>query len=766
MATRLSYPTSLPGKGKGVRKMKNCQCLTFLMIYLCSVSSEKCSTGTTCTDEDKCQTKPCGSNAICHNTPSSFYCTCENGYYSTGDRKFRNAAAASCLDYDECRNIQTVCGSNAMCHNTAGGFYCLCDKGFSRVSGQTKFTGYGAGCEDINECLQDPCQPDIVCQNLNGSYICIPQPGFMSQNVNKVTQSPFLQCLAVLLKDQSIIDKCYSQHQAGSQTTVDQLCSLIKPTLTFAESMCQDEIPRSAHSPITLRNVMSFGNKFINDSSMLEKVDNENQLQSTSVFLNAMESFTLNAALALPGQKAKNIATPYLDLDVRVIQTKDHSNIPDKITLHANENIMDAYSRTVTQGGAGGSIAIAFISYDQLNFLQSGDFIENERSRPYQLISGVVSATFGNHRSHKLSMGVNITLKHKKRAEGRPACVYWNHMKGRGHWSPEGCVVITSNETHTACGCHHLSSFAVLMAAVEEDNHFSWNLSVITQVGISLSLICLGFTIVTFRFCTQVTNHNNTIHINLCITMFLAELLFLVGIHRTDNKVVCTIVAACLHYFFLAAFAWMCVEGIHLHLMVRNLQKISNSCARNVLPWFMYPFGYGMPAIIIVVSAVVYPTGYGTHHYCWLTTERGFIWTFIGPVYVIVLFNTMLFAVTLWILKVQLTRLNAEVTKIKDMRILTLKAFAQVFVLGCTWILGLFHFQASKLVTAYLFTIVNSLQGVFIFIVLCLLNRQVIDGYRTWLNKLCMIRKKPAFTDSGSASVPMTMSMLSQQDRL
>ncbi|XP_060710908.1 adhesion G protein-coupled receptor E2-like isoform X1 [Hemiscyllium ocellatum] len=758
---------NFPGEGKGNRKMKTCRCLTLLMIFLCRVSSEKCSTGTTCADMDKCQTNPCGSNAICHSTSGSFYCTCEKGYYSTGDKHFVSAAVASCIDYDECRSIQALCGRNATCYNTAGGFYCLCNKGFARVSGQTNFTGYGAGCKDIDECLQDPCYADAVCQNIKGSYICIPQSGFDSSYVNKVPQSPFLRCLAVLLKDQSIIDKCYSQRQAGSlQPTTDQLCSLIKPTLTFAEGMCQvKEIARSAHSHVTLKNVMSFGNKFFNDSSKLEKVDDENQLQSTSLFLNAMESFTLGAALASPGQKTKNVTTSHLGFDVRIIQVQEHSKIPDKITLHAKGNTMDAYSRTVTEGETSGSIAIAFISYDRLNFLQSGHFIENERTRPYQLISGVVSATIGNHRRHKLRERVNITLKHKKRTDGCLVCVYWNHTEDRSHWSPEGCVMIASNKTHTVCGCHHLSSFAVLMTAVEEDGHLDWNLSIITLVGISLSLICLGFAIITFRFCTQVTSHNHIIHINLCITLFLAELLFLVGIHKTSNKVACAVITGCLHYLFLAAFAWMCVEGIHLHLMVRNLQKINNSCARKGLSWFMYPFGYGVPAVIVTVSAAMYPTGYGTQRYCWLTTENGLIWSFIGPVCLIILFNMTLFAVTLWILKVQLTRLNAEVTKIKDMRTLIFKATAQVFVLGCTWLLGLFHFQASKLVTAYLFTIVNSLQGVFIFIILCLLNRQVRDGYWAWFNKLCMIRKKPGFTDSGSNSVPLT-TLLSQQERI
>ncbi|TFJ95987.1 complement factor B [Platysternon megacephalum] len=73
----------------------------------------------------------------------------------------------------------------------------------------------------------------------------------------------------------------------------------------------------------------------------------------------------------------------------------------------------------------------------------------------------------------------------------------------------------------------------------------------------------------------------------------------------------------------------------------------------------------------------------------------------------------------------KLSSLNTEVSTLKDTRLLTFKAIAQVFVLGCTWIFGLLQVGPAATVMAYLFTVVNSLQGTFIFLVHCLLNRQV-----------------------------------------
>uniref|UniRef100_A0A8C3HVP4 Uncharacterized protein n=1 Tax=Chrysemys picta bellii TaxID=8478 RepID=A0A8C3HVP4_CHRPI len=63
-------------------------------------------------------------------------------------------------------------------------------------------------------------------------------------------------------------------------------------------------------------------------------------------------------------------------------------------------------------------------------------------------------------------------------------------------------------------------------------------------------------------------------------------------------------------------------------------------------------------------------------------------------------------------------------------RLLTFKAIAQLFILGCPWSLDLLQISPAATVMVYLFTIVNSLQGAFIFLVHCLLNRQVMPTPR------------------------------------
>ncbi len=52
-------------------------------------------------------------------------------------------------------------------------------------------------------------------------------------------------------------------------------------------------------------------------------------------------------------------------------------------------------------------------------------------------------------------------------------------------------------------------------------------------------------------------------------------------------------------------------------------------------------------------------------------------------------------------------------------------AFVLVVLLGLTWAFGLLYISESTVLMAYLFTIFNSLQGLFIYIFHCVMNDKV-----------------------------------------
>lgn len=69
----------------------------------------------------------------------------------------------------------------------------------------------------------------------------------------------------------------------------------------------------------------------------------------------------------------------------------------------------------------------------------------------------------------------------------------------------------------------------------------------------------------------------------------------------------CSIIAGILHYFFLASFAWMCLEGVQLYLMLVDVFESEYSRRR-----YFYMAGYILPAVVVGVSAAVDYRSYGT----------------------------------------------------------------------------------------------------------------------------------------------------------
>ncbi|KAJ8012171.1 hypothetical protein DPEC_G00065910 [Dallia pectoralis] len=325
---------------------------------------------------------------------------------------------------------------------------------------------------------------------------------------------------------------------------------------------------------------------------------------------------------------------------------------------------------------------------------------------------------------------VIFTLEHlDKEHFYNPNCSFWNYSERSmmGYWSTQGCKLLDTNQSHTTCSCSHLTNFAILMAHrgnTPEGSVHELLLTVITRMGIAVSLVCLAISLFTFCFFRGLQSDRNTIHKNLCLNLFIAELVFLVGINMTEPKLVCSIIAGVLHFFFLAAFAWMCLEGVQLYLMLVEVFESEFSRRK-----YYYISGYLFPTVVVGISAAIDYRSYGTQRACWLRVDNHFIWSFIGPVAFIIVLNLIFLVVTMYKMMKHSTSMKPDSTRLGGIRSWVLGAFALLFLLGLTWSFGLFFLNDSTVVMAYLFTIFNTLQGMFIFIFHCLLQKKVRKEY-------------------------------------
>ena len=304
---------------------------------------------------------------------------------------------------------------------------------------------------------------------------------------------------------------------------------------------------------------------------------------------------------------------------------------------------------------------------------------------------------------------------------------------------------VCHNATHTKCSCSHLTNFALIFnvhqhSVAENDAH----LDTITYVGFTISIVCMLMTIGIFLG-QRVKSDRDVIHVNLCISLLTAEVIFLFGITATEDPLTCSIIAASLHYFFLAAFAWMLLEGFQIYLMLVKVFDVSSG-SRLIKNFCI---GYLLPLIILVVSMtvdlVVVPTSleswdmcstsghlassYGTKDFCWLRVDNHFILTFIVPAAIVICANLgfLLYAIYTMIFH----KFNASTRDVKLLVSYVKGVTLLIFLLGSTWIFGLLYLAINNVYLAYTFTILNSLQGVGIFVFQCLLNNNMRNCVRS-----------------------------------
>ncbi|XP_031721061.1 adhesion G protein-coupled receptor L2b.1 isoform X5 [Anarrhichthys ocellatus] len=395
-------------------------------------------------------------------------------------------------------------------------------------------------------------------------------------------------------------------------------------------------------------------------------------------------------------------------------------------------------SNTVKVNSKNGVAKLVFVLYKHLGqFLSTenatlrgmGD--PNKRNLSLTVNSHILSASITKESSRVfVADPVIFTLEHlDKEHYYNPNCSFWNYSERSmmGYWSTQGCKLLGTNKSHTTCSCSHLTNFAILMAHrgnVGDGSVHELLLTVITRMGIAVSLVCLAISLFTFCFFRGLQSDRNTIHKNLCLNLFIGELVYLVGINMTEPKLVCSIIAGVLHFCFLAAFAWMCLEGVQLYLMLVEVFESEFSRRK-----YYYVSGYLIPAVVVGISAAIDYRSYGTQRACWLRVDNHFIWSFIGPVTFIIVVNVIFLVVTMFKMVKHSTSMKPDSSRLGGIRSWVLGAFALLCLLGLTWTFGLFFLNESSIVMAYLFTIFNTLQGMFIFIFHCLLQKKVRKEY-------------------------------------
>ncbi|XP_069477830.1 adhesion G protein-coupled receptor B1 isoform X4 [Ambystoma mexicanum] len=241
-----------------------------------------------------------------------------------------------------------------------------------------------------------------------------------------------------------------------------------------------------------------------------------------------------------------------------------------------------------------------------------------------------------------IQVPLEIEFSHVYNGTTNQTCILWDEtdMSAQlGAWSFRGCRTVPVDSSRTRCLCDRLSTFAIL-AQISTDMNMEKVLvpSVTLIVGCGVSSLTLLLLIIIYvSVWRYIRSERSVILINFCLSIISSNALILIGQTQTRNKVICTLVAAFLHFFFLSSFCWVLTEAWQSYMAVTG--RLRNRIIRKRF----LCLGWGLPALVVAISVgYTKAKGYGTANYCWLSLEGGLLYAFVGPAAAVVLVNMVI----------------------------------------------------------------------------------------------------------------------------
>ncbi|XP_071368713.1 adhesion G-protein coupled receptor G1-like isoform X2 [Centroberyx affinis] len=310
----------------------------------------------------------------------------------------------------------------------------------------------------------------------------------------------------------------------------------------------------------------------------------------------------------------------------------------------------------------------------------------------------------------------------KVKEKGIPSCRSWNGEGSRPNWTDGGCVTHV-DEDNITCQCSHLTFFAVLMSPPNTTISSAdlTSLTYITYIGCGLSMFFLGI-ILFMHFLLRRAKASKATHIliHLVLALFLLNLTFLTNnwVAGLKSAVGCKIMAAVMHYSMLATFTWFAVEAFHLCLQVYTGGKII--IHRYILKVSLA--SWALPSVIVIVlfsvgkyDELVIHTDENDVTMCWITDSNVHYIVNIGYYALVFLFTIATFIVILcWLFRLKKTKAGAAQVGRSGRSIVTVLGLC--CMLGITWGFAFFAHGVLRVPSYYIFTILNSFQGFFLFL--------------------------------------------------
>ncbi|EDV90816.1 adhesion G-protein coupled receptor G7 [Drosophila grimshawi] len=392
-------------------------------------------------------------------------------------------------------------------------------------------------------------------------------------------------------------------------------------------------------------------------------------------------------------------------------------------------------------------------------YAHDGLFVETSQVRSRRPRSKVLSITIPGFEGEYLPQAMPLLLLNENHRQPDAlaiktgsGCGYWNYTT----WLSDGITTSSGSDILRdpviVCQTRHLTQFSFLVGGSYRSNDLGEEilvtplnervLDIISIVGCSLSLLgVLGIFVTAAVFKSWRSQASTKVLLHLCLAMTLQMILFVfintddiseqLIVHRDYSR--CVLLGASLQYTILVLFTWMLIIAVlqfQRYVTVIGIERPRRYILKAALVAWTLPL---LPTLLTACidpasylptaeqletdTGICYPSGYGL--------------TFgvVLPVTLITVANLVIFVYVFYSISHSLSQSvqRAERKLVNKQIRLSVLLF---FLLGLSWIFGIFAFMQAGIVFSYLFCLTATMQGFVLFVYFVLLDEANRNAWR------------------------------------
>ncbi|XP_069943693.1 uncharacterized protein [Cherax quadricarinatus] len=267
----------------------------------------------------------------------------------------------------------------------------------------------------------------------------------------------------------------------------------------------------------------------------------------------------------------------------------------------------------------------------------------------------------------------------------------------------------------------------VVCAPHSPTEKFSHVMGWMTLAGLGLSCLCLLLHLAAFLLVPHFRNLPGKSMASLCLSLLTAYTIFIVSTFVESGTTGCYILAALMYYSFLASFCWMSIIAFDVWQTIRqSIGELRVSSGKQKSKFLAYSvYSWLLPALAVFVTVALdqtapagLPSGFLPslgQRWCWFGQRKALLVFFAVPLLVVMVLNAVFFLATAYVIstsKESMLRISSSSHYNKR-----LQMYVRLAVLmGLTWITGIVAGYLQLESVWYIFVVLNTLQGVFIFL--------------------------------------------------